>query len=399
MTIFDRLLGRTALEKKSTSPISLTDAEALGIFGVMPTSSGMSVSAATAMRVPAVACAVALIAETIGTLPVKGFDKSTKEANRTHPSFRLTHDEANPWTAAGALRTALTLDALVNDKGGFALVVRASDGRPLELHRLEPSAVTIATASDGSPAYLVQNATGKATYSFEDILHVAPFGGIAPLTQAREAIGLALAFEQHIGSLFKNGGRPSGIIMSPKTLDAEGKKKIAGSWFTTHSGARSGGTAILDEGMSYQALSTTLADAQFAENRVEQIREIARAFRIPAPMIGELGRATWSNLEQLNRQFLQMTLAPWLRAWEAAYSRTLLTLEERQALRIEFVVDALLETDAATRAAAYAQYRSMGAMTANEVRAGLNLPAHVAGDELSNPFTTSNSAPVQEPSA
>ncbi|MDD9730458.1 phage portal protein [Mameliella sp. AT18] len=385
-----KALGLTqTLDEKA---VSLTDLEAFGLLGAVPTASGISVNAAQAMRVPAVACAMALISETVGTLPVKLRNAETKQTDRTHPAFRLIHDEANPWTSAGQLRTQLTLDALTRDTGGFALVTRYSDGRPAELHRLDPSRVTIVTEQDGAPAYIVETAAGKTKYPFTEVLHLAPFGGIAPLTMAREAIGLAVAFEQHIGALFKNGGRPSGLITSPKILDVEAKKKIAGSWFNTHAGAKAGGTAILDEGMAYQALSTTLADAQFAENRVEQIREIARAFRIPAPMIGELGRATWSNLEQLNRQFLQMTLAPWLRAWEAAYSRVLLAPDERTDLRIEFLVDALLETDTAARATAYGQYRSMGVMTANEVRAGLNLPANAEGDTLANPYTTSGAA-------
>lgn len=219
------------------------------------------------------------------------------------------------------------------------------------------------------------------------MLHVRAFGG-SPISLGREAIALAIAFEDHIGSLFRNGGRPSGIIKSPKILDVDAKRKLAASWFTTHSGRNSGGTAILDEGMDYQALSATLADSQFAENRLEQIREIARAFRIPVTMLGELSRGTWSNLEEQNRQFLQFTLRPWLRAWEWAYARCLLTPDERRELTAEFVTDDLLTTSHAARATAYGQYRAMSAMTANEVRAGLNLPAHPDGDTLENPHIT-----------
>lgn len=383
MALLPRLFGR-----KDQKSYTLTDHEAFGLFGAIPTASGLHVSAAAALRVPAVACAVSLIADTLGTLPVKLHNRADKTVQGDHPAYWLLHDEANEWQSAGALRTSLTMDALTRDSGGFAVVTRASDGRPLELHRLDPSTVTPQTAPDGAPQYLVQSARGKTIYPHTEILHIAPLAGISPLSQAREAIGLALAFEAHLGDLFRNGGRPSGVITAPKPVTPETAGKIAKSWFTTHSGRNSGNVAFLDNGMAYAPLATTLTDAQFAENRTEQIREIARAFRIPAPMIGELGRATWSNLEQLNRQFLQTTLAPWLRNWEAAYSRVLLTPEERRALRVEFVVDALLETDSASRATAYGQYRSMGVMTANEVRAGLNLPANAEGNSLANPYTS-----------
>ncbi|WP_227590634.1 phage portal protein [Cereibacter sphaeroides] len=347
---------------------------------------GAFITTGAALRVPAVACAVGLIAETVGALPVKIFDAG-KLTRRDHPAYRLIHDEANPWTSAAELRAQLTADALLNDHGGFALVVRASDGRPLELHRLDPAAVRLDAAPDGSPLYIVATNTGPASYGFADVLHVRAFGG-SPISLGREAIALAIAFEDHIGSLFRNGGRPSGIIKSPKILDVDAKRKLAASWFTTHSGRNSGGTAILDEGMDYQALSATLADSQFAENRLEQIREIARAFRIPVTMLGELSRGTWSNLEEQNRQFLQFTLRPWLRAWEWAYARCLLTPDERRELTAEFVTDDLLTTSHAARATAYGQYRAMSAMTANEVRAGLNLPAHPDGDTLENPHIT-----------
>jgi len=93
------------------------------------------------MRVPAVACAVGLIAETVGTLPVKLFRHGTKEALPDHPAYRLMHGEANDWTSAEALRIALTADALLHDKGGFAVVLRNSEGKPIELHRLAPAQV------------------------------------------------------------------------------------------------------------------------------------------------------------------------------------------------------------------------------------------------------------------
>ena len=393
---FFNFTRRTPTSAPDQKALSLTDPGILDLFGAVPTGSGITVSAATAMRVPAVAAAVGLIAETIGTLPVKLHDRQSKATITDHPAARLLHREANPWTSAGQLRTDLALDALTRDGGGFALVTRRTDGRPAELHRLDPSKVTVEIAGDGEPSYIVQHDQRRVRYAYTEIMHVRALGGLCPITLGREAIGLAIAFEQHVGQLFRNGGRPSGIITSPKSLDPEAKRKLAASWFATHAGKAAGGTALLDEGMAYQQLATTLADAQFAENRVEQIREIARAFRIPAPMIGELGRATWSNLEQLNRQFLQSTLAPWLRTFEACYSRVLLTDEERETLRIEFVSDALLESDAAAKATAYGQYRAMGAMSANEVRAGLNLPRHEDGDDLANPYTTSPTPEASE---
>ena len=146
----------------------------------------------------------------------------------------------------------------------------------------------------------------------------------------------------------------------------------------------------------YQALTMSSVDAQFAEMRRFQTEEIARAFRVPPTMLFDLERGTWSNTEEMGHQFLTYTLRPWLDAWEWAYARVLLTAEERTDRYFEFVTDDLLAVSFAQRATSYGQYRSMGAMTANEVRAGLNLPPLPGGDTLSNPYTTTSAPPAAE---
>jgi HK97 family phage portal protein len=391
MTGLARIVGRGVAEKKN---VTLTDPAAFGLFGIAPVSSGMTVSAQTAMRVPAVACAVSQISETVGSLPVKLFQRDTRAAATDHPAYKLIHEEANPWTSAEALREQLTIDALLHGHG-FAQVVRNSAGLPLELHRIEPGAVTIETDTYGEPSYRahMQNG-GSVTLPFTEVLHVSAFGGVSPITLGREAIGLALAFESHVARLFANGARPAGIITSPKGLQDEARRKLKEAWEAMHSGSNTGKVALLDEGMAYQAITMTLTDAQFAENRLEQIREIARVFRVPPTMLFELTRGTWSNTEEMARQFLQTTLKPWLTEWAWGYARCLLTPEERRAFYVEFVTDDLTTTDTAKRAAAYGQYRSMGVMTANEVRAGLNLSPRPDGDALQNPYTTTGAAPA-----
>lgn len=374
----------TRFERKA---VTLTDPGAWNLFGGIPTATGIAVSAESAMRVPAVSCAVALIAETVGTLPIKLFESDGKAQANTHPAYRLMHDAANEWTSAEALRTQLTTDALLRGDG-YALVIRTGNGIPAELHRIEPGKVQNKCEADGTPFYVISMPVGERRFEFTDILHIQAFGGVSPIAFGREAIGLAQAYEAHLASHFANGGRPSGIITSPKIVDVEAKRKLAASWFQTHNGKNAGGTAILDEGMAYEALSATLADSQFAENRLEQIREIARLFRVPPTMLFELTRGTWSNTEEMSRQFLAITLKPWLATWTWAYSRVLLTPEERTTHYVEFITDDFMTTNHAARATAYSQYRAMGAMTANEVRAGLNLSPLPEGNSLANPHIT-----------
>ncbi|WP_236019317.1 phage portal protein [Fuscibacter oryzae] len=394
MSRLARIVGRDTSEQKA---ITLTSPEAFGLFGLSPVGSGVTITAHSAMRVPAVRRAVSLIAESVATLPFKTYT-ADKEAAKDHPSYGLVHDWANDWTSAEALRETLTMDALLTGHG-FAHVVRNGEGRALELHQLDPGAVSIEYDDFGEPSYRLRlKGGGDVVLSYSDVLHIQAPGGVSPVTLAREAIGLAVAAEQHLSGFFKNGGRPSGVIRHPNKLDAEALTKLKSSWFATHGGEQSGKTAILDEGMEFQEIALKLADAEFSEVRREQVREIARAFNVPPALLYELSRGTWSNFEQSHRDFLTGTLRPWIARWQAAYTRVLLTPEERAGLYIEATPDDLLSVEFAARATALSQYRAMGAMTANEVRGFLNLPAMAEGDTLENPFTTTGAAPAPEPS-
>ncbi|MER9702675.1 phage portal protein [Mesorhizobium sp. M0204] len=379
----------SGIEKKS---VSLSDSYGMESIFVAPnTVAGPAINAVTALRVPAVYSAIVLITGTIGSLPAKVFEAAHggKQTADTHPAYRLVHDEANDWTSAGALRAALTADALLHDHG-FAFANRVNE-RVVEFIRLDPRSVTIkADEITGEPVYEVRDGKTTRRYNYRDILHISAPLGLAPIKAGREAIGLAKVMEKHAASLFANGARPGGAIRSPLKLGDVAKANIANSWHARFQGAGNGGTAILDEGMDYRSIDAmTSTDAEFTATRVEQVVEIARLFRIPPHLIFELSRATWSNAEEMFQAFLTLTLRPWLDAWEWAYARALLTPEERASgYYVEFVVDDLLTANAETRANVYAQYRAMGALTANEVRAGLNRAPIDGGNTLDNPNIT-----------
>lgn len=380
-------------QKSEAKSFTLTDPEALQLFGIMGTGAGVSIGPRSAMRVPAVRRAVSLIAEAIATLPFKTYTEG-KQAAKDHPSYSLVHDWANDFTSAEKLREQLPTDALLTGNG-FAHVRRNAEGKPVFFLRLPPASVAIEYDGFGEPSYRVRvEGGGDMVLPFYDVLHIEALDGVSPLTHAQEAVGLALAFEGHIAKLFANGGKPGGILKSEKSLGDEAKAKLAASWQAAHGAGRSGGTALLDEGMTFETVTMTLTDAQFADNRLEQIREIARAFNVPPALLYELSRGTWSNFEQSHRDFLTGTLRPWIARWQAAYTRVLLAPEERASYFIEATPDDLLSVEFAARATAYSQYRAMGAMTANEVRAGLNLPPQAEGDALQNPFTTTGAAPA-----
>lgn len=373
--------------------LPLSDPALAEIFGIVPTASGVAVTASTALRVPAVLHAVRLISETVGSLPCKLYreEDDSKEAAKDHGAYRLAHRQANEWTSAGQLRVDLTADALMHG-AGFAEVVRFSDGRPFELHRLAPGTVQVRAEVTGEPHYLVQRERDRQDrLSFRDVLHLPAFGNVSPITLGKDAIGVAMVLERHASNLFGSGARPSGVISNEKPAGGDAGAKtvsnIVKSWRAWQSNA-SGDPLILDAGWRYDQPAMTSTDAQFLEHRLEQVREIARIFGVPPHMLYELSRATWSNAEQMAASFLQLCLRPWLDKWQDAYATVLLTEDERDTHYLEFMIDDLQRADAAGRAEIFGKLVAMRAMTPNEVRAAMNLPALDGGDTLANPYTT-----------
>nr|WP_313010684.1 phage portal protein [Brucella intermedia] len=382
-----------SLEKKAYTP---TNPDIYPLFGITPTVSGMNVGGKNAISVPAVLQAVRLIAENIGSLPCKLYEdlEQGKRQAREHTAHRIVHNSANGWTKAGQFRTYLTADALIYG-GGFAKVIRSSDGRPLELIRLKPGTVSVYEDSlaDLPPVYRVTEAGGTVDYPYTEILHIKPFGDKSPVTLGKEAIGLSAILEHHGANLFKGGARPPAVLSRDKAIPSDpavGEQSLK-TLRSRFQAAQSDGfkvPLILDDGWNYNQMALTSTDAQFLENRTFQIADIARIFGVPPHMLFELSRATWSNSEEMARSFLQLCLRPWLDRWQDAYATVLLSEDEQDEYSFEFVIDDLQRADTATRTDSFGKLVASRIMTPNEARAAMNMPPLPGGDELANPYTS-----------
>lgn len=352
------------------------------------------VSLAVALTVPAVQSAIRIISEAAASLDIAVMrikEDGTEERDHRHQVARLLHDQPNEWTSTFELVRDLVATALTHDRGGVAFVNRVGD-EVREIIRYEPSYVTVDVSADGrqEPSYRIANRPIAAS----DIIHVrSPFGR-SPLALADDAIDTAKIMETHAGNLFRNGARPSGVIEFPKSLGDEGLKKMKAGWKNAHEGPEnSGRTAILWDGATFRPITLNSVDSQFLELRGFQILEIARAFRIPPPMLYDLSRATWSNGEQQGKEFLSYSLEPWLKVLEGAMRRALFSAEDRPRYRIVFDRDDLTRADLTARATAISSLISAKVLNPNEARSWLDLAPYTGGEEFSNPHITTGDKP------
>lgn len=271
---------------------ALTDEQLLEMLGGgVSTSSGITVSADAALRVPAVAAAVRTISEAAASLDVKvveiGEDGTETEV-ADHPAAALLKHDANDWLSGFELIRTIIVDALCRDQGGLAWV-NWLHNEPVEIIRYRPGIIAAEYDADGSgrPSYRIN---GRPTPA-QEIIHLKSTFDKCPVTLCREAIGVAIVMEQHAARLFGKGARPGGVIETTKNVGDEGVRKMLAGWRASQDGASNAGkTAVLWDGAQWKQMTLTSVDAQFQQLRLFQLQEIARAFNIPVTMIGDQSR-------------------------------------------------------------------------------------------------------------
>lgn len=220
-----------------------------------------------------------------------------------------------------------------------------------------------------------------------EVLHIPGLGfdglvGYSPIAMAKNAIGLAIATEEYGAKFFANGAAPSGVLEHPGTI--KDPSRVREAWQSQFGGSsNSGKVAVLEEGMKYTPISISPEQAQFLETRKFQINEIARIFRVPPHMVGDLEKSSFSNIEQQSLEFVKYTLDPWVVRWEQSIMRGLLSPDEKKQYFAKFNVDGLLRGDYQSRMNGYAVGRQNGWMSANDIRELENMdriPAEEGGD-------------------
>ena len=359
--------------------------------------SGKAVTERSAMQMTAVYSCVRILAEAIAGLPLHLY-RYTPDGSKVkavdHPLYLLLHDEPNPEMSSFVFRETLMTHLLLWGNA-YAQIIRNGKGEVVALYPLMPNRMSVDRDKHGQLYYTYTRASDEAPTMNgmtvllmpSDVLHIPGLGfdglvGYSPIAMAKNAIGLAIATEEYGAKFFANGAAPSGVLEHPGTI--KDPSRVREAWMSQFGGsANSGKVAVLEEGMKYTPISISPEQAQFLETRKFQINEIARIFRIPPHMVGDLEKSSFSNIEQQSLEFVKYTLDPWVIRWEQSIQRALLRPEEKKRYFAKFNVEGLLRGDYQSRMNGYAVARQNGWMSANDIRELENLdriPAEAGGD-------------------
>lgn len=363
-------------EEESTPKFSSWD---LMLGRGMDTDAGIAPSPYLAENLSVVCGAVACISETVAVCPANVYWKSgdgVRTVDPSHPVARLFGRAPNDLQTPNDFVEMLTAHCLLRGNA-FAEIVRDGRGAPVELLPMHPDHVAVmripgtrTVVYDYSDPFL--NRTRRLLS--DEVLHLKDRSddgivGVSRLSRARETFGTAIATERFAASTYRNGAALGGVLTHPDAIGDEASENIRKSFAKIHAGSDNAGKfAVLEEGLKWQAVSVSPADAETLGSRRFSVESLARVFRIPPPILGDLQSGNYSAFSELARWFHQQTIVPWLTRWEKAIERSLLSEEGRRTHEVELDADLLLRGDMLSRFQAFRIGREVGLYSANDLR-------------------------------
>lgn len=294
------------------------------LVGGGETASKVHVNARSVMSYPPVYAGVKRISDDMAQMPLSihretaiGSEKATDL-----PVYGVFHNSPNIKMTSHVWRATVQTDVFLWGDG-FTYVVRNRLGTPVALRWL-PAAQTWAEEIDND-FFFVTLINGKHhVLRPEDVIHIPGFffDGLmgSSLMLQKEAIGVGMAAQKFGATFFGNGASLGGILKHPRTLGTDGRAKLKEQWDKLK-GSGYQGTAVLEEDMEYQRIGIPPEEAQFLETRKFSVSDVARILNIPPHMIGDLEKATFSNIAEQSTEYLRYTISPWVDKWEQELNR------------------------------------------------------------------------------
>lgn len=381
-----------------------------GGWGYLPGSTGIPVSAYSALQVSTAWACVKRLAEDNGKLPRqvrRRLPRGGFRVDSSHPLNRLLR-RPNDWQTPSQCWNYMAAWLALRGNA-YAVVVRGMGGEPQSLVPIAPDQVGVLRTPTGELWYQVSHpilGQGKR-YHRDSVIHLRGaismdgYTGISPIAAAQDVFGLGIATQQHGATLFRQGAQMKGYIRHPKTLTSEGK-----SYLTTEFDQRNAGvqnahrTTVLDEGMDFVSVSMSNDDAQFLQSRMFSVPEICRMFGVPPHKVQDLSNAHFSNIEQSELAYRSDTLLPITNQMREEFGRVLFFEDEQDDYEIDVDYDELLKTDRKTRYETDAIGIGSGRLSRNEARIDDGREPNVPnGDEFLQRLDTTTTTQAGKPAS
>ena len=288
------------------------------------------------------------------------------------------------------------MQSLLLDGNAYAVIERDGNRAPKALHPWYPDTVTPHRVQDSNDLwYYLGNRGDMTDYAAldptdwvpaRDMMHLRLFPGAdlimgtSPLQALGPSVALGKSIQVQSTSFFQNMARPSGILRTPKQLNLQAAERLQKQWETNMSGGGAGGTPVLDNDVDWRPLTMSAVDAEVIAQYRLSVENIAQVYRIPMFMLGDMSKATFSNVESLQKAFIASALGFYLKHIENVLEKSW-DMDVNQMMEFD-LERGLLRPDLEQRMSAYSKGVLGGIYTPNEPRARENLPPVEGGDQI-----------------
>ncbi|QBH98420.1 phage portal protein [Limnobaculum zhutongyuii] len=353
-------------------PITADSFDSDGVF-----KSDVYVTPETSMKLAAVYACIYVLSSNVAQMPLHVMRKDGDRVNvaRDHPVFYLIHDEPNMWQTSYKWRE-LKQRHILGWGNGYTKVVRSKRGEVTGLDACMPWETTLIKTANRY-TYGVYNDEGAFSIPVDDMIHIRALGntqkmGLSPILQHAETIGMGMSGQKYTNTFFSGNARPAGIVSVKGEIKSDGWERLKKMWQKASLALRGeeNKTLLLPAELDYKALTVSPVDAQLIDMLKLNRSMIAGIFNVPAHMINDLEKATFSNISEQAIQFVRYTIMPWVANWEQELNRRLFTRAKLAAgYYVRFNLAGLLRGTPKERAEFYHYAVTDGWMSRNEVRA------------------------------
>lgn len=355
--------------------------------GVYPAPSAAAVNFDTAMSLSAVWACARLLSETVSALPLVIYEKKRNQWVKSEEGelYRLFNGKVNRYQTRVEFFETMMLNLTLHGNA-YALKQRMGN-RLVGLLPIMSQQVETELLADGTVVHKHNHENGVTVYADESVWHLKLFGngvvGLSPLGYARNSMGIALAAENRVGRIYRNGGKPTGVLTIDQVLKKEQREQIRQEFKDLQEGNEDT-LMVLEAGLKYDQISLSPQDIQLLESRRFQIEDIARFFGVPSVLINDTsGSTVWgSGIQQIVQGFYKLNLRPYLERIEASIVQNLVAQGQRDTLMPEFDFDALLRADQGARFEAWQKGINAAMVTPNEARQAEGMHPLPGGDQL-----------------
>jgi len=346
------------------------------------TASGVNVSPETSLQCAAVLACVRVLAESLASMPMNVYRRlpgGGKEIAEEQHLHELLCHQPNSWMTGFEFRELLQSWLLLWGNA-YALIKSGRQGGVSELIPLHPSRMEVKRLSNGKLRYYytepttpIQPQVHVTEYRQDEIFSLRWLSsdgvtGFVPTALSRDAIGLARATELHSGAFFGNGAMPGTYIETDQPHKPEVLARFKEQWNDAHAGPNNAyKTVVMPFGFHRKQIEQRNDTAMLVETRRYQVEEVARCYRVPPHLVGDLSNVRFSTVEQSAIDFVTFSLIPWCRRWESACRRDLV-VDDKQYF-VQFDTNALMAGDYAARSQFIREMANLGALDVDEIRA------------------------------